>query len=105
MPYAFQIISQLLELHPDNELPASYERMMVPLLHSSMWEQRGNVPALVRLWKAMLTRGATLVVEKGHLQALLGIFQRLLVVKSTDIYAFDLLQSIYQNIPSWVSAG
>jgi exportin-2 (importin alpha re-exporter) len=89
----------MLELHPANELPASYERMMVPLLHSSMWEQRGNVPALVRLWKAMLVRGASMVVEKGHLQGLLGIFQRLLVVKSTDVYAFDLLQSIYQCIP------
>lgn len=102
MPYAFQIISQLLELHPINELPAAYEQMMGPLSLATLWEQRGNVPALVRLWTALIPRGADRMVQGGKIQGLLGIFQRLLPVKSTEVYAFELLKTLYQYIPLWV---
>lgn len=99
IPYAFQICSQLLELHPLTTLPPAYENLLAPLLHASLWESRGNVPALVRLWKALIARGANVVVERGHLPGLLGIFQKLVASKLTDVYGFDLIQTVYEFVP------
>lgn len=99
-----QILSQLLELHPSNELAPDYQELLGSLLTASLWEQRGNIPALVRLWTALLTRGSSIVVSGGHLQGLLGIFQRLIGSKVNDIYAFELLQALYEFVPMCVSA-
>ena len=99
IPYAFQICSQLLELHPTNVLPAAYENLLAPLLHASLWESRGNVPALVRLWKALLIRGGPTIAQRGHVQALLGIFQKLVTLKATDVAGVELVGVIYESIP------
>lgn len=104
IPYAFQICSQLLELHPTNELPPAYENLLAPLLHASLWESRGNVPALVRLWKALLVRGGPIIAQRGHVQALLGIFQKLVTLKATDVAGLELVGVIYESIPMSVLA-
>lgn len=99
IPYIFQILAQLLELHPTNSLPEEYQALLGPLLSAQLWEQRGNIPALVRLWKALLIRGPALVVQNGQVQGLLGIFQRLVGSKINDVYAFELLQAMYEFLP------
>ncbi|GHJ89066.1 hypothetical protein NliqN6_5468 [Naganishia liquefaciens] len=99
IPYAFQICSQLLELHPITNLPPAYENLLGPLLHASLWESRGNVPALVRLWKALILRGAEVITKNNQVQGLLGIFQKLVASKITDIYGFDLIGVMYEAIP------
>lgn len=98
IPYAFQICSQLLELHPANSLPAAYENLLTPLLHAALWESRGNVPALVRLWKALILRGADVITKNNQVQGLLGIFQRLIASKNTDVYAFELIGVMYEAV-------
>jgi len=75
---------------------------MEPLLAAALWEQRGNIPALTRIWKALLLRGASVIVEGNQVQGLLGIFQRLLNSKTNELYAFDLLQGIYEALPLYV---
>lgn len=47
-PYAFQVVALLLELRP---LPAPpvYVQLLPPLLTPHLWEDQGNIPALVRL--------------------------------------------------------
>ncbi len=99
VPYAFQLCAQLLELHPVTELTPQYQALMAPLLHASLWNSRGNVPALVRLWKSIIQRGAGIVVANGHLPGLLGIFQKLVGSKLTDIYGFDLISTVYEFVP------
>jgi exportin-2 (importin alpha re-exporter) len=89
----------LLELHAPTDLPAEYQALLAPLLNASLWEQRGNVPALTRLWKALLMRGGKQVAATGQVQALLGIFQRLAGSKINDVYAFELLQAMYEFLP------
>lgn len=69
------------------------------MLSASLWEQRGNVPALARLWKALLMRGPAVIVQNGQVEGLLGIFQRLVGSKINDVYAFELLQAMYEFIP------
>ncbi|WWD17783.1 hypothetical protein CI109_102225 [Kwoniella shandongensis] len=99
IPYIFQILAQLLELHSPTELPPSYQALTGPLLSAALWEQRGNIPALVRIWKALLLRGAPSIVAAGQVQGLLGIFQRLVGSKINDVYAFELLQALYEFVP------
>ncbi|WWC58466.1 uncharacterized protein I303_101008 [Kwoniella dejecticola CBS 10117] len=99
IPYIFQILAQLLDLHPTTSLPESYQALTGPLLTAQLWEQRGNIPALVRIWKACLQRGPSIIVAAGQVQGLLGIFQRLVNSKVNDIYAFELLQALYEFVP------
>ncbi|CAN0529490.1 unnamed protein product, partial [Ectocarpus sp. 12 AP-2014] len=52
MPYVFQIFSQLLELRPAGEFSAvsgGYKGLFAPLLSPSVWERKGNIPAVTRL--------------------------------------------------------
>ncbi|KAK4688334.1 exportin-2 (importin alpha re-exporter), partial [Tremellales sp. Uapishka_1] len=99
IPYIFQILAQLLELHSPTDLPEAYQALLGPLLSAGLWEQRGNVPALVRIWKALLMRGASVIAANGQVQGLLGIFQRLVGSKVNDVFAFELLQALYEFAP------
>ncbi|KAL1410407.1 importin-alpha export receptor [Vanrija albida] len=99
IPYIFQILAQLLELHSPTDLPSEYQQLLAPLLSASLWEQRGNVPALARIWKALLMRGASVVVSNNQLPGLLGIFQRLIASKNNDVYGFEILQALYEFVP------
>lgn len=99
MPYVFQILSQLLELHPVTELPETYQNLLGPLLTAALWEQRGNVPALVRLWRALLRRGASQIVAANQVQALLGVFQKLISSNVNDVHGFALLQALFECLP------
>lgn len=100
IPYIFQILAQLLELHPvDQGLPDSYRALLQPLLAAGLWEQRGNVPALVRIWKALLARGGQIIAEGGQVNGLLGVFQRLVGSKVNDIWALEMLQGMYEALP------
>ncbi|OXB34588.1 importin-alpha export receptor [Cryptococcus neoformans] len=99
IPYIFQILAQLLELHSPSELPPAYQALTGPLLSAALWEQRGNIPALVRIWKALLLRGAPSIVAAGQVQGLLGIFQRLAGSKVNDVWAFELVQALYEFVP------
>ncbi|RXK37557.1 importin-alpha export receptor [Tremella mesenterica] len=99
IPYIFQILAQLLELHPPTTLPDEYQALLTPLLSAQLWEQRGNIPALVRLWKALLMRGGPVIVAQGHVQALLGVFQRLVGSKFYDVFAFELVEALYEFLP------
>jgi len=99
IPYIFQILAQLLELHSSTELPGEYQQLVAPLLTASLWEQRGNIPALARIWKAIIMRGPSMLASQGHVQGLLGIFQRLIGSKINDVFAFELVQSLYEFVP------
>ncbi|GAA5958061.1 hypothetical protein JCM21900_003574 [Sporobolomyces salmonicolor] len=99
-PFVFQILSQLLELHPTtSDMPDSYKVLLPPLLTPTLWESRGNIPALVRLLRAFLSRGAQQIAEAGQITPMLGIFQHLIQSKANDQYGFELLEALLEFIP------
>lgn len=98
-PYVFQILSQMLELHTDG-LPEEYTSLLPPILMPALWEQRGNIPALVRLLKAFLTKDAARIVANGQLQAMLGVYQRLISSRLNDGFGFELLETIFGSVPT-----
>jgi exportin-2 (importin alpha re-exporter) len=44
-------------------------------------------------------RGASVIAAGGQVQGLLGIFQRLVNSKINDVYAYELVQALYEFVP------
>jgi len=94
MPYVFQLFAALLEARPDGPLSDYYKGLIGPVLTPQLWESRGNVPALSRLLSSMIPRAAADIVANGQLEQILGIFQNLLASKKTELFSFDILETV-----------
>lgn len=100
IPYIIQILTQLLLARPAEQgLSHSYQQLIRPLLAPSLWEAKGNAPALVGLLQAILSHGGQVMIESGSLEPLLGVFQKLISSKVNDQYGYDLLEDIFTYIP------
>lgn len=97
VPYVFQILAFLLEVSPESEpLPDTYKQLIQPLLSPSVWEFKGNIPAVTRLLQAILVKDYAAFAD---LMALLGVFQKLISSKLNEYYGFDLLETILLKVP------
>jgi exportin-2 (importin alpha re-exporter) len=94
MPYVFQLFAALLEARPDGPLSEYYKALVAPILMPALWESRGNVPALARLLTSIIPRSASEIVANNQVEPILGIFQKLMSKKSTEIYGFDVLEAV-----------
>lgn len=99
LPYVFQVLSQLLELRP-LPVPTTYTSLFPLLLTPVLWEHIGNIPPMVRLLQALLQKGKEVVANTDHLNALLGVFQKLIASKTSDHQGFYLLNSILEHLPT-----
>lgn len=82
VPYCFQILAQLLGARPANSgLTDAYRGLFVPMLVPAVWEQKGNIPALVDLFKSYISRGMGEIIAGNFLEGVLGIFQKLIAAK------------------------
>ncbi|KAI8375933.1 Cse1-domain-containing protein [Radiomyces spectabilis] len=104
-PYVFQLLAQLLEHHTGTELPQMYIGLLDPLLNPGIWEQ-GNIPALVRLLQAYMSRGINTILANNKLETILGIFQQKLVYsRQNDHYGMLLLNTVIKHVPIEVLHG
>lgn len=103
-PFVFQILSQLLELHGTSstatELPESYKPLLAPILEATLWVNRGNIPALVRLLRAFLQKGPSVIVNSGYLDKIKDIVRFLVSSKANDPYGGELIEALFQYIPT-----
>ncbi|KAM5342582.1 hypothetical protein ACJ41O_013548 [Fusarium nematophilum] len=97
MQYVFQVLAQLLESSPSETISDNYKALLGPLLNPSLWETRGNVPACTRLLSAVIPRASQAIAAEGQLEPVLGIFQKLLSGKKSELLAFDILDSIAKS--------
>lgn len=97
MQYVFQILAQLLESSPSGNVSENYKSLLGPLLTPSLWDTRGNIPACTRLLSAVIPKATNAIVTENYLEQVLGIFQNLLATKKSDIYAFDILDSVVKS--------
>lgn len=102
MPYAFQLLAQLLEAHAalggDAALPDAYASLLPPLLMPALWEAKGQVPALVRLLRAYVAQAPSTMAQ--HTEACLGIYQKLISSRLLDTYGFDVLRALLSSLPA-----
>ncbi|KAK9798958.1 hypothetical protein WJX73_010520 [Symbiochloris irregularis] len=96
-PYVFQIFAQLIELRPI-PLPEVYLAMFPPLLSPVFWERPANIAPLVRLLQAYLCKAGADLVTRGHLQGVLGVFQKLISSKAHDHEGFFILNSLLEYL-------
>jgi exportin-2 (importin alpha re-exporter) len=95
MPYVFQLFAALLEARPHGPLSDFYKALVAPVLMPSLWESRGNVPALARLLSSIIPRSAADIVANHQVEPILGIFQKLMSGKArTELYGFDVLEAV-----------
>lgn len=100
MPYVFQLIAALLEKEPTKPLPPQFLSLVAPVLAPQLWEQRGNVPALIRLLSALVPRAADALQQNDQVNNVLGIFQKLVSSKAYEGYGFDLLETVVTTFPA-----
>ncbi|TIB17584.1 hypothetical protein E3P92_01009 [Wallemia ichthyophaga] len=98
-PFVFQIVAQLLEIQGEGT-PDAFKPLLAPLMQPTLWEQRGNVPPLVRLLKAFLLRVSEDIVANNQISNILGVFQKLIGSKVQDVYGFELLEGLIENVPA-----
>ncbi|KAI9813783.1 MAG: importin-alpha export receptor [Pycnora praestabilis] len=94
MPYVFQLFAALLEANPAASLSEYYQGLIPPIIQPTLWESKGNVPALVRLLSSIIPRGASEIAKNNQIEPILGIFQNLISKKTSESYGFDLLESV-----------
>ena len=75
MPYVFQILSLMLELH-SSSIPESYLALFPHLLQPVLWERLGNIPPLVRLLQVLVLPTALTGAEIFHKFAKFLLIQR-----------------------------
>ncbi|XP_024946747.1 exportin-2 isoform X2 [Cephus cinctus] len=99
IPYVFQILALLLELHTGNEVPEAYMALFPCLLAPVLFERQGNIHPLNRLLQAFVQHGAQQIIAQDKLSGLLGVFQKLIASKANDHEGFLLIQCIIEHFP------
>ncbi|KAG8951757.1 importin-alpha export receptor [Tulasnella sp. 408] len=98
IPYILQILAQMLEVHSAT-VPDAYRSLLGILMAPTSWTHRANVPALIRLLNAFLSKDAVRMEAEGHIKTVVAIIQsRLIPSKLDDQYGFELLQTIVRTI-------
>lgn len=98
LPYVFQILSLLIDHHPEGKVADTYMALFPHLMAPALWERPGNIPPLVRLLQAYIEKGGK-QIETEKVNGLLGIFQKLIASKTNDHEGFYLLNSILEHMP------
>lgn len=94
-----QLFAALLEANPATSLSDYYKSLIPPILLRDIWLSKSNVPALVRLLTSLISKGAPHIVASNQVLPILGVFQQLVVVRTTETFAFELLECILANFP------
>ncbi|XP_050237080.1 exportin-2 [Mercurialis annua] len=97
LPYAFQLLAQLIELSRP-PLSPSYMQIFALLLSPESWRRNSNVPALVRLLQAFLQKAPHELNQENRLDQVLGIFERLVLSPSTAEQGFYVVNTVIENL-------
>lgn len=100
-PYVFQIEAQLIEARKNTPeiLIERYGNQFKQFTSPLLWERHGNIPALTRLLEAFISFAPGFIIQDQRLSAILGVFQRLIGMKSYDKCGFQLIRSITLHLP------
>lgn len=102
MPYTLQIFAQLLGTHPKGaaEPPEHYKPLLPPLTEASIYEQRGNIPAVVCLLTRFIACYPAYVHGQGLSERILAIFRMLVQLKTYDHEGLNILTTMMLYYPA-----
>ncbi|KAH9259975.1 hypothetical protein BASA81_001735 [Batrachochytrium salamandrivorans] len=99
VPYVLQIMAQTLRMRPVTDpLPQQYLGIFPGLFSPTLWQIRANVPALVIFLQAFMMRQPGLFNDNRVVE-LVNIVEKLVSVKSTEEFGFDLAKCVVANLP------
>ncbi|KAF0694245.1 hypothetical protein As57867_014805, partial [Aphanomyces stellatus] len=96
-PYVYQVLAQLLDMNPSDQLSPAYMNLFPILLTPSLWERISTVPAIVKLLESYLRKAPTQM--QTHITGILGVFQKLVSNRTTETHAFALLRPLLVYLP------
>ncbi|XP_066597006.1 exportin-2 isoform X2 [Prorops nasuta] len=102
IPYVFQILALFLELRTTQEVPEPYMALFPCLLSPVLFERQENIYSLSKLLRAYTSRCSHLIIAQDKLNALLGVYQKLIASKANDHEGFLLEEwipdvSVFEN--------
>lgn len=98
LPYTFQILGLLLDATAS--VKPLYQALFGRLLTIDLWRTQGNVPGLIRLFRAYFSKHAMFAqLLDQHMQVILERFQLVLSNRKTESHAFDLVNAMYSHLP------
>lgn len=100
LPYCIQLLALLLECNPLTRIPDNYLSLLNYLVQPQFWEKSGNIHPMVRFLKSFIRKSPEQVLSSGKLEAILGIFQKLVASRANDHEGLDLLQCIFNELPT-----
>lgn len=80
--------------------PTQYQALLAPLLEPGIYEQRGNIPAIICLLSAFVECYPSYVHSQGATNKLLNIFSYLVKLKNFDHQGLTLLTTMLLNYPA-----
>eukprot|EP01006_Ploeotia_vitrea_P048859 TRINITY_DN67284_c1_g1_i1.p1 TRINITY_DN67284_c1_g1~~TRINITY_DN67284_c1_g1_i1.p1 ORF type:complete len:892 (+),score=39.73 TRINITY_DN67284_c1_g1_i1:52-2727(+) len=103
VPYALQIFGHMLDIQ---QTPSdNFKQLLPPLLAPSLYENRSNIPAIVKLLCAYLKNALPMVLEGNHLGGIFGAFQCMIASKVIDHEGFTLLCQLIKSVPQATLQG
>lgn len=100
IPYVFQLLSLLLEMREGFAvIPEPYMVLFPFLLSPLLWDRPGNVTPLIRLICGYIRQGSAQIVAFDKLNAVLGVFQKMIASKTNDHEGFKLIQTLLMHYP------
>ena len=107
MPYVFQILALVVENKPQGSISSTdiLRNIFPQCMMAQLWMDQGNVPPLTRFVIAFLSRQdcRDMVMEK--INALLGLFQKMINSKANDDKAFTILNTMIVHLDNAVMAN
>ncbi|KPI84803.1 putative CAS/CSE/importin domain protein [Leptomonas seymouri] len=101
VPYVLQILSQLLRTHqpPGDTPPAHFQTLLDPLTQPGIYENKGNVPAVVCLLCAFIELYPSYVHGRHLTNPILNIFAYLVRLKNYDHEGLNIITAALLAYP------
>lgn len=100
IPYALQILSQLLEGYPSGGAPSSfYEELLTALMEPALYTQRGSIPAAVTILITYVQRFPEFLHHKGATEKIIQTVRMLVQLKNYDHEGLNLLTAMMLSYP------
>lgn len=99
-PYVLQLLNLILAARNVGSVSEKFTKLFQDLLSPVHWEKSANIRPLTELMHTYIEKIGQFIIAQNRLDALLGVFQKLIASKATDHEALALLQTMMIHLPA-----
>lgn len=97
--YILQLLNLVLQKYSPGNVSPRFVEFFQKAIQPLLWEKPANTKPLVELMHSYIIKMGHQIVAMGKLDAVLGIFQKLIASKATDHEGLALLQTMMIHLP------